>query len=292
MRKAYLSILTAAFLWGCIGIFLKLLTAGGLSSMQSVAVRVTLAAIIYTVYLFFTDRSALKIKLRHIPYFIGTGIVSLAFFNWCYFNAIAESSMAVAAVLLYTSPIFALLLSAVLFKEKLTPMKLIALVLTFIGCMLVTGIIGSGGTVSLSALLFGLGSGFGYALYSIFGKFALRHYSPSTVTAYTFIFAAVGVLPMSGIWKVGGALLSPEVIFGGLGISVLCCIIPYLIYTYGLAHVETGKAAIIATLEPVVASVIGIVFFKEGADIGKICGIALVVGSIMLLNVNFGKKRE
>ena len=174
-KKAYLYIITAASLWGCIGVLLKLLTAAGLSSMEGVAVRGTVSALLYGLFLACTDRQALRIDPRHWYYFFGTGVCSLLFFNWCYFNAISRSSMSVAAVLLYTSPVFVTLMSALCFQEKITSLKVGALALTFAGCVLVTGLLPLGQqSVNLPTILFGLGSGFGYALYSIFCKFAGR----------------------------------------------------------------------------------------------------------------------
>ena len=100
MKKAYLQIIAAAALWGCIGLFLKLLTAAGLTSMQGVALRSVVGVVFYGLFLFFTDRTALFIVPRDWYYFFGTGVCSLLFFNWCYFSAITRSSMSVAAVLL------------------------------------------------------------------------------------------------------------------------------------------------------------------------------------------------
>ena len=105
-KKAYLAILAAAALWGFMGVFLKMLTAAGFTNLQAVAVRVTLAAVIYALFLLVTDRKAFFVRLRDLWCFIGSGIVSLLLFNICYFNAIALSSMSVAAVLLYTAPAF------------------------------------------------------------------------------------------------------------------------------------------------------------------------------------------
>ena len=140
IKKAYGKIVIAAALWGCIGIFLKLLTAAGLSSMEGVAVRSLAACLLYGGFLLATDPKALRIHLKDWYYFFGTGVCSLLFFNWCYFNAISRSSMSVAAVLLYTAPVFVTLMSALFFHEAITPVKLIALAVTFAGCALVTGL--------------------------------------------------------------------------------------------------------------------------------------------------------
>ncbi len=285
MKRADLYILTAAALWGCIGIFLKRLTAAGLTSMQSVAVRSLAAASLCLLWILCTDRAALRIRLRDCGYFIGTGIFSLVFFNWCYFNAIQASSMAVAAVLLYTSPVFVMLMSALFFRESVTPLKIIALAVTLAGCALVTGLLPPGGApVSLSTILFGLGSGFGYALYTIFGKLALEKYPSSTVTLYTFLFALLGSLPLSGLWNAPELLLDRQVILAGLGIGVFCCILPYLLYTEGLRRAQAGKAAILATAEPFVAALIGIFLYREEVTIWKLLGMCAILGAIALLN--------
>ncbi|MGE4485172.1 MAG: DMT family transporter [Oscillospiraceae bacterium] len=285
-NKHYILIASAACLWGCIGVFFKMLTAEGLSSMQAVAVRVIVAAVIYAGYLLFTDKSAFKVRLRHLPYFVGTGILSLVMFNWCYFTTIKASSMAVAAVLLYTSPVFVCLMSAILFREKLTGKKIFALALAFGGCILVTGVLAGGaGQLPMRAILIGIGSGFGYALYSIFGKYALRNYPSSTVTLYTFVFAAIGVLPFAKLGEAADLFLTKNVIIGGVCIGVLCCILPYILYTEGLSGVETGKASIIATLEPVVAAGIGVMFYNEGVTFMKTAGMILVISAVFILNM-------
>lgn len=284
-RKAYLFILLAASLWGCIGLFLKLLTAAGLTSMQSVAVRCSTAAALYFLWLLLTDRAALVIRPQDCIYFVGTGIFSLVFFNWCYFNTIQRSSMSVAAVLLYTAPVFVMLMSAVVFQETITSRKLLALALTFFGCILVTGLLPIGSTaISLQTILYGLGSGFGYALYTIFGKFALAKYSSATVSFYTFLFAALGSFPLSGLLQTPQVLMDWRVTVGGFGIGIFCCILPYLFYTEGLRHAEAGKAAILATAEPFVASILGVLLFREILTPFKLLGMASILFAIVLLN--------
>ncbi|WP_251316029.1 DMT family transporter [Flintibacter muris] len=286
MNKAYLNIIAAAGLWGCIGLFLKLLTAAGLTSMQGVAMRSLVGAVFYGLFLFFSNREALRVDPKDCGWFLGTGVCSLLFFNWCYFNAITLSSMSVAAVLLYTSPVFVTLMSALFFREAVTPVKLIALIVTFSGCVLVTGLFPLGQTpISAKTILFGLGSGFGYALYSIFGKFVLKKYAPSTVTFYTILFCALFSLPLSGIQNNLAALGDWRAWAGALGVGLLCCALPYHLYTAGLRDAEPGKAAILATLEPFVAAALGILLFREEVTPYKLLGMAAILGAVLLLNV-------
>ena len=286
MKKAYLQIIAAAALWGCIGLFLKLLIAAGLTSMQGVALRSVAGAVFYGLFLFFTDRKALFIVPKDWYYFFGTGVCSLLFFNWCYFNAITLSSMSVAAVLLYTAPVFVTLMSALFFRERITPVKTAALVVTFAGCVLVTGLFPLGQeTISLPVILFGLGAGFGYALYSIFGKFVLKKYSPATVTFYTILTSALFSLPLSGLHTNLTALADGRTWAGALGVGVLCCAMPYHLYTSGLREAEPGRAAILATIEPFVAAGLGILLFHEEVTPWKLLGMAAILGAVVLLNL-------
>lgn len=132
--KAYLYIIAAAVCWGLIGLFVRTLAAQGFSSMQIVALRSLAAAICVTLPLLRSGSAALRIRLRDLWLFVGTGICSLVFFNYCYFNAMQQTSLAVAALLLYTAPVFVMLMSLLCFGEAFTRTKALALLLTFSGC--------------------------------------------------------------------------------------------------------------------------------------------------------------
>lgn len=284
--KSTLYIILAAALWGGIGVFFNILSDVGFTQMQVVAIRVTSAAIALTLYILVRDRSLLKVKLRDCWCFVGTGIISLVFFNWCYFTAIEMTSLAVAAVLMYTSPIFVMLFSAVLFKENINGTKIIALIMTFVGCLFVAGVFSSGdyGFTPLGILI-GIGAGVGYALYSIFGRFALeKDYHSITISEYTFVFATLGALPLSRIWENASLLTQPETAIGALGIGVVCCVFPFILYTQGLSGVETGKAAIMATIEPAVAAVLSFLLYNESLLGFKGVGILMIFAAVILLS--------
>lgn len=281
----HLMVASAAVLWGCIGPFVKYLSAQGFSSLQIVAIRVTVAAVLFTLFLLIRNPQSLHIRLRHCIYFIGTGIFSLAFFNFCYFEAIRRSSLATAVILLYTAPIFVLLGSSFLFHETLTRAKLAGVMLTVTGCALVSGIGGDMG-LSPSALILGLCSGVGYALYSIFSKYALRHYGSATISAYTFLFASAAMLPLCQPAQLLPQLMRPATLLPALGLGLLSCIVPYLLYTKGLEHTEAGQASIIATLEPVVGCLFGLLVYQEQIGWMQGVGILLVLGAILLVNIS------
>lgn len=289
MKKlAIFFVLLAGTLWGCIGIFVRRYNALGLSSMQTVAIRMVIAAVLFALFVLVYRRSLFRIRLKDIWIFLGSGIVSVGLFTYCYFTSIELSSLSVAAVLLYTAPAFVMLFSLILFKEKMTVMKGISLVLAVLGCAMTTGVIGGTLTVTLAGFLFGLGSGICYALYSIFSRFALnRGYEPFTITLYTFLFSAVFSLCVTDVRPVVQAVFTDggSVLFAVL-FAVLSCVLPYVFYTLGLKYIRSSTASIIATVEPVVATVVGAVIFSEPLSVPfGYLGVGLVFLSVVLINV-------
>lgn len=283
--KAYLYIICAAALWGFIGLFVKQLAATGFTSMQIVALRAISSAICATLVLFPSNKNLFKINWRDSWLFVGTGIISLTFFNYCYFNCMAASSLAVAALLLYTAPIFVMIMSVFFFKESFTAKKTVALAMTFAGCGFITGAFSGSLNLTFMGLLYGLGSGIGYALYSIFGKYAVEKYSSATITIYTFYFSVLASVPMANFPADTLSRIDTMAMLNILALGIVCAVIPYLLYTKGLTYVEPGQASILATIEPFVAALIGICYFHEPLTLSKIAGMGLIFAAIILLNL-------
>lgn len=286
MKKlAPILVLIAGVLWGSMGIFVRSLSAQNLGTMEIVSLRAIVTSIVLFVFVLIYNRRLFRIRLKDIWCFIGTGICSIAFFNFCYFKSIILTSMSVAAILLYTAPIIVMILSVFLFKEKLTKGKILGAVLTFLGCMFVTGIFGQQTTVTAAGLLIGLGAGLGYALYSIFSRYALqRGYHSLTITFYTFLLAAVGTVFLADVPRLGKAVFTDaHTVLVALGLGILITVIPYLIYTIGLKHMENSKASILASVEPVMATVFGAAVFKENLSVSGVIGIILVVIAFVVI---------
>lgn len=285
-------IIAAGSLWGTMGIFVKAFSGLGLGSMEIVAVRVCITAVMMLAFLLIYNRNLLRIKPRDLWCFFGTGILSIVFFNYCYFKAIMLSTLAVAATLLYTAPMFVIIMSAIVYKEKITVSKAVSILLSLAGCSLVAGLNKAFGSASLFSILAGLCAGFGYALYSIFGRAAIeREYDSLTITAYTFIFASAGILPFSDFKAIFAAFQGKPML--PLFCFIFCLIttiLPYLLYTIGLNHIKPWKAAVLASVEPVVAAVIGIVFFHEAVALNVIIGMLLVIGAIIVSAAPKSKK--
>lgn len=285
--KGSVLVLAAGILWGSMGLFVRPLSAMGLSSLQISSVRMIVAALLFNIVLIIKNPGAYRIDIKDLGWFFAIGLGSVGVMTWSYFTSIQMSGMGVAAILLYTSPIWICLMARIFFKEKLTPVKLVALVLAFGGCCLVSG----GGSVKLSpaGIILGLISGISYSLYSIFGAVILKKYEPMVVTTYAFTICAVGVsliakpLLIPGIVEASGQasrflLLAPAMGF-------VTAFLTFLLYTLGLKYLDVSRAGILATVEPLVATLLGIIVYKESLSILSGLGIAAIFAANILLNI-------
>lgn len=290
-NKPVAAVLAAGIFWGFMGMFARKLNAAGFTAMEVAQVRVTTGLILVGTYLLIFNRKAFKVRLKDLWCFIGTGIISLFFFSVCYFSAINLTSLSIACVLLYTAPVFVMLISLILFKEKISLQKVTGLIMAFVGCVLVCGL-GSEGPILWKGILLGLGSGFFYSLYSIFGRYAInRGYGAWTMTFYTFLFCALCTTFLSDWGLMYTAVKSDSnLIIWSCALGFITAFFPYVLYSYGLEHMESGKASILASIEPVVSTVCGYFFFDEKIGITGFIGIVLVLGAITILNINFKKK--
>lgn len=219
-------VVAAGCLWGTAGLFVRHLNAIGLTAMTIVLLRSAVTALLLSLVVLCVRPQLFRIRLRDLWCFLGTGIVSVLFFNFCYFSTIQLSSMAVAATLMYTSPVFVMLLSLCLFGERITVRKLVALALAVAGCVLVSGVLGSGGALTPQVLL---------------------------------------------LWL--------------LCYAVINTVLPFLLYTAALTGMETSKAAVIASVEPVMAALLGLVVFHEVPSLAAAAGILLVLVAVLVLNL-------
>lgn len=284
-------ILIAASGWGLIGVFSRPLSTTGLSSIQMTLIRSIVVIAGIGLLLLIKDRTLFRIKWRDFWLFLGTGLISIVFFNVCYFSTIEMTTLATASILLYTAPCFVMLMSAMFFKEKITAQKLIALALAFGGCMLVSGF--AGGDISFMALIIGIGSGLGYASYSIFGKVALQKYHTFTVIFYTFLVSSICLLPFADLPNVILTFTADtRTLLLALGLGIVSTVMPYICYTTGLKHVEAGKASVLAFAEPMVATIAGILIFHEPLHLKNALGIGLIFGAIVLLNIPLQRRKH
>ena len=274
----------AGILWGAMGLFVRKYNTFGVEAMSVVFIRSLFTSVITALVCLVYDRRLMKIRLGDIWIFAGMGLLSIVFFNYCYFSAINIMSMSAAAILLYTSPVFVSIFSALFFKEKITCKRVISIILSIAGLAFVTGIIGGSTAVTYSGILYGIGSAVGYALYSIFNRAAInKGYGALTTIFYGFTFSALCSVFLSDLHSIGNMLSAdPSMLPYSLLFALVISVLPYFFYAVGLKGMENSKAAVIASIEPVSASLIGLFVFHEAPTALAVFGMILVLLSIVI----------
>jgi DME family drug/metabolite transporter len=286
--RGYLLVVTAACLWATLGLFYRVLSEEyALSKGVIVTYRAGIAGTLLLITLGLFRPQLLRVRRQDWPYFLAFGSVGVAAFFLCYIQATTSGSLAVAAVLLYTAPIWITIWSVLRQGERLTIRKVVALMLAIGGCVLVADMFNPANlVVNGPALFFGVLSGLGYAAYSLWSAEGTRRgYNPWTVVAYSL---AIGTLVLFAVQPVHESL-RPFSLPGAwpylLGVSLGSSLLAPVCFTIGLQYVRTSNASILATIEPVVAALLGwlVVVPPEPLNVWQLSGGVCVLSAVIVL---------
>ena len=286
-----LAVGAAASIWGTLGFFAKVLYAEGVSFEALVAVRASVGWTAMLLFVLLTKGAgSLRVARRDLLFLVPLGLVGIGAFYLLYFFTVRESTVGTAAILLYSSPAFVMLLAWLFLRETLGILRVLALALTFGGIFLVVGAYDPAALeVGPLVLATGLLSGLTYGLYSIFGKPLAGHLDPAVILSYALgvgaVLLALFALPtlhtLVGLSSSSYALL--------FVLAVVHTSLAFGLYTVGLRRLDAGQAAIVATVEPVVAGALGVVLLGEALTAPKLAGAFLVLAGAALAQVRFGK---
>lgn len=283
-RRAFLYIIVAGVFWGTSGIFVNTLAPYGFSSFQLTACRGVVSAIFMAVYLLIRDKKLFKIKFKDLLLLIGSGAALFGTAS-CYYMSMQATSISTAVVLMYMAPVLVMIYSVLFLGEKFTRFKGIALVFVLVGCALVSGI----GSLKFDLFGFAMGimSAISYGSYNILTKIQMRRgVEPLSATFYTFLFMSIIALCVSRPAQIISttaqrpAVIIPWLIALGLG----TCVLPYFLYTLALRSLPAGTASSLAIIEPMSATLIGWIVYRESISVLSVSGIILILCAVLMLD--------
>lgn len=286
--KGYILVFLAGALWGLIGFFVTYLSRLGINSFTIAFLRDFYGTIFFiVVVILMHGLKGLKPSKNELLLAIAMGLICQTFFNISYTISINKMGVATGAILLYTSPMFITLLSRIVFKERLNRIKAIALIINISGCIL-TVTNGNFGVLEFSTygVLMGTLAGLLYATLTIFGKIAGNmNCNVETISLFSFITATIALFFIAKPWNYMEILTEANVIVLSMGYGLIPTALAYYLYMMGLTKpVEASKVPVVASVETVIAALIGIVIFAEIFGIYKFIGILLVMISVVLIS--------
>lgn len=297
INRGYLFALSGAFFLSTTSIIIRYMTltyeipALILAFWRNVFVIASLLPVFW-----FVNKQLFKIKSIHLGFLIGFGLI-LAIFNSFWTLSVSINGAAVATVLVYCSAGFTVLLGWWILKESLTWVKMIAVVLSLGGCVLVAGAYEPAmWNTNFAGIMTGVLSGLSYAAYSLMGRSASqRGLSPWTTLFYSFGFAGIFLLIFNlipGDFFIGKAAQANELLWlgnrlDGWIILFLLAAIPTLagfgFYNVSLSYLPSSIANLIATMEPAFTAATAYIFLAERlTTIQAIGGIFTLAGVVFL----------
>ena len=274
-----LLIAISAASFGTLAIFGRYAYADGMDIFTVLFLRFTISASIMTIILL----------LRKEPFphgsillqLIGMGALGYVGQSFSYLTAIKYASAGLVALLLYLYPMFVFILSVIILREKVTSIKILAVIIALIGTALTVDPAGG----KLTGILLAVFAALIYSVYIIVGTNVMKHVS--AVQSSAIIFASAGAV-FGILTAVNGAHFpaSKSGWYSMLGIVLVATVIPVVTFLVGLERVGPTNAAMLSTLEPVVTVLLAAWLFQEKLNTISLFGGGLILIAVILLTRN------
>jgi drug/metabolite transporter (DMT)-like permease len=274
-----LLIAISAASFGTLAIFGRFLYAEGLDTFTMLFLRFSFAALVMVLILMLRAESFPRGKI--LLYLIGMGAIGYAGQSFSFLSAIKYASAGLVALLLYLYPMFVFMLSAIVLQEKVTRVKIAAIILALIGTALTVDPAGG----QLIGIFLAILSALIYSVYIIVGTNVMKHVSAVQSSLVIFASAAVVYGILMGINNphfpaTGTGWLSTA------GIVLIATVIPVATFLAGLERIGPTNASLLSTLEPVVTVLLAWMIFSERLHPITVLGGALILVAVVLLTRN------
>ncbi len=291
--RGYVFVALAAILWGTLGLFYRTLhDQYNLPALTIAFLRASMTAIFLIAFAIVLRKDVFRISRHDIPLYLLFGFFGVAAYNFLYIQSVVATNVTTAVMLLYTAPAFVSLMAWKFWREPMNTRKVTSIAVAFMGCALIARAYDMGELqFNAVGLFLGLGAGFTYALYTIFSKFALERHSSWTALIFAFVFGAIFLVPFQSL-NFAPLVQEPFVWIFVLGLVIGPSIGSLALYNAGLTRVPASNASLVATLEPVIASVLAYFVLGERLEIAQLIGGALVVGAAMWVRMGGADREE
>lgn len=290
----YAMVAVAATLFAVNGTVSKVVLGSGLSSLELTQIRSGGAAIGFLGLLLLFARSTFRVGRRELAFLVVFGITGIGFVQWLYFIAIDHLPVGIALLIQFLGPVLVALFARFVYREHIRRRIWAALVLCIAGLAVVVEF-WSGLAFSTLGITAALGAAFALAAYILMAERERKHRDPASLSFYGFLFATLFWAVINPLWQFPWEVLNDTVsLQGNLSehtapvwiliafIVVVGTMITFTLLTGALRHITATRASIVATLEPVIATVVAWLWLGETFGTAQLIGGAVVLTGIML----------
>ncbi len=266
---------SAILLFGLAGLFGKLLS---LSPFIIVLGRAAFAALSLGIILGLSGHQLQVRRWEDLPSFIGLG--GLLALHWTtFFHAIQVSTIAIGLLTYATFPAFVTIMEPYFFREKVSPVDVLATGLVVLGIVLIVPSFDLVSGITRGAL-WGTLSGFSFAILSLLNRKYVKTYSSFVITFYQNAFAALLLLPFffmeTQLPRVRDLLLL-------FTLGIFCTALAHGLFVKALEHLRAHVASIAACMEPVYGIILALVLLGEVPKPRTVLGGAVILGTALMV---------
>lgn len=282
-KAALVTVVVSAACFATLAVFTRFAYEEGAQPLPLLAWRFGLVSVLMAAFLLVRQPGALVAGAADLPRYAGLSLTGYGAASICFFFALQKTTASVVAVLLYTYPAMVSVLAALFLGERLKPVRILAILLTFAGCVLVVGLLDARVSVSAAGVLLGLGAALGYSVFNVLSYRIVGRRGRLVVMTYTFGLSAAGVALVT---VAAGQSLAPAGWSVRLwlllaGIVLVPTFLAVVLYLQGIRRLGAAQAAIVSTMEPVFTIVLAWLLLGERLTLVQLLGAALVIAGVV-----------
>ncbi len=279
--RGFLYAIASAIAFGLMPILAKIAYIGGANAITVIFLRFFIAALILLGY-FILQRVNIKITKQQLKKVILLGLVWYMATCLTLFISYEYISVGLATVFHFIYPAVVTFLSYLVYKEHLYPNKIVSVVLSLLGVLVLVGFTSI--KLSYKGIILALASGIFYSFYIVeVGDKEIKSMDTLVLTFYVSFFASLGILPLGIVTKSLYLKMQFASILAIVLLAVISTIIGLITFARSVKIIGPSSAAIFSTLEPITSIVLGVIFLKESMSLSLVMGTCLIVASILIL---------
>ena len=291
--SVYVRLALVAVAWG--GTFIAGRSLAGVAPMFSACLRFVLASAALSLFLLLSGKGFRRVNVRQAIVVTLLGFCGIFSYSFFFFSGLQYISASRAALIVALNPAVMTLIAYLFYRERVTALKVLGIVLCFCGVALVVGggeAQGAAGARGwLGEALIG-GCVLSWSAYSVFCKTVVRQLGPLHTVTYSIYAgtvmlvgyaAATGVLRMDAVWRFSMAEITSLFYLGVIGSAVA-----YIWYYEGIKQIGVARASVFIALNPLSAVLFGAAMLGEQLTLATLLGAVLIIGGIVVENRQSG----
>lgn len=285
-NAALLAVVFVAIIWGLS--FLSIKSAVNVLPTMTLAL---LRFLIASALLFFVMKfkePGTKLKKSDMGLMALSGIIGVAIYFYFENNGVKLITASAASIIVAAVPILTMISDALIFKNRLSKIKILSVIISAAGVYFVVGSDISG---SPEGFLMMFGAAVSWVVYTVITKPLFKRYSQLAIVFYQALFGSIALLPFALFEKTDWSLVTPTVWLNVAYLGVFCSALAYYFYAFAMNKLGINISSLFINLIPVVTVAASYFIFKDDISFSQIAGGSLVIISVYLANINKRSKK-